>query len=176
MEVLDGGRRRRYCPDHLCRLQSAAPLHIGRCGACSNRRSQTTVRSPTSKPLPGCPFVRRHVREADNRNRTALRSQAGRRSDRAPHVHSSRCHGGTPVRSRCVGNALSAPITVNNSGIDARNGQAYHGRKTIATNGTPPTALGSRAKEGQRVEERQRRQLASCVRPCPRAASRTRVL
>ena len=63
-----------------------SPLHIAWCGACSNRRSQTTLRSALLKPIPGCPFVRRHVRETDNRNRTALRSQARRRSDRAPHV------------------------------------------------------------------------------------------
>jgi hypothetical protein len=36
-------------------------------------------------------------------------------------------------------------LTVNNSGIDARNGQAYHGRKTTTTNGTPPAVAHSRA-------------------------------
>ena len=78
-------------------------LHIARCGACSNRRSQTTVRSPLLKPLPGCPFVRRDVRETDNR----IGLRFGLRPGADPTVHhtskSSRCHGGTPVRSRCVG-------------------------------------------------------------------------
>jgi hypothetical protein len=36
--------------------------------------------------------------------------------------------------------------------------------------------LGSRSGEGQRAEERQRRQLASCVRSCTGATSRARVL
>ena len=80
-----------------------SPLHIARCGARSNRRSQATVRSPLLKPLPGCLFVRRHVRETDDR--TGLRF--GPRPGADPTVHhrsrSSRCHGGTPVRSRCVG-------------------------------------------------------------------------
>ena len=80
-----------------------SPLHIARCGARSSRRSQTTARSPILKPLPGCLFVRRHVRETDNRG--GLRF--GHRPGADPTVHhtskSSRCHGGTPVRSRCVG-------------------------------------------------------------------------
>ena len=49
------------------------------------------------------------------------------------------------------GDALSAPITVNNNGIDARNGQAYHGRKTTTTNGTRPAVARSRAGEGSRT-------------------------
>ena len=80
-----------------------SPLHIARCGARSNRRSQATVRSPLLKPLPGCLFVRRHVRETDNR----IGLRFGPRPGADPTVHhtskSSRCHGGTPVRSRCVG-------------------------------------------------------------------------
>ena len=47
------------------------PLRIDRCGARSNRRSKATIRSPifkrSSRPL----FVRRHVRETDDR--TGLR-------------------------------------------------------------------------------------------------------
>ena len=68
------------------------------------------------------------------------------------------------------------PFTMNNSGIDARNGQAYHGRKTTTTNGTRPAALGSRSGEGQRAQWQQRRRVASRVRSCPGAAGRTRVL
>jgi len=153
-----------------------SPRRIARCGARSNRRSQTTVHSPLLKPLPGCPFVRRHVRETDNR----IGLRLGPRPGADPTVYpTSNHHAATAVRLSEVdasGDALSAPITVNNSGIDARNGQAYHGRKTIATNGARPAAVGSRASEGQWAEERQRRQFASCVRPCPGAAGRTRVL
>ena len=45
-EVLDDDERRRYCLIIFagCELQ---PLHIARCGARSNRRSQATVRSPS---------------------------------------------------------------------------------------------------------------------------------
>ena len=142
-----------------------SPLRIARCGARSNRRSQATVRSPILKPLPDCPFVRRHVRETDNR----IGLRFGPRPGADPIVHhtskSSRCHGGTPVRSRCVGRcAERAQSQMNNSGIDARNGQAYHGRKTIATHGTRPAAWGSRSDEGQRAQWQQRRRLTSRVR------------
>jgi hypothetical protein len=110
-------------------------------------------------------------------NRIASRPQArcrsGRRTVRRNH------HAVTAVRlSESMRREMRSarPFTVNNSGIDARNGQAYHGRKTIATNGTRPAALGSRSGEGQRAEERQRRQLASCVRSCTGATGRARVL
>ena len=53
------------------------------------------------------------------------------------------------------------PFTMNNSGIDARNGQAYHGRKTTTTIGTRPTALGSRASEEHRTSRQRRRPLLS---------------
>lgn len=69
----------------------------------SNRRFQTTVRYPVLKRLPGRPVVRRHVRETGNR----IGLRFGLRPGADPIVHntstSSRCHGGTPVRSRCVG-------------------------------------------------------------------------
>ena len=80
-----------------------SPLCIARCGARSNRRSQATIRSLLLKALPGCLFVRRHVRETDGR----IGLRFGPRPGADPTVHhtskSSRCHGGTPVRSRCVG-------------------------------------------------------------------------
>ena len=63
-------------------------------------------------------------------------------------------HAATAVRLSEVdasGAALSAPITVNNNGIDARNGQAYHGRKTTTTNGTRPAVARSRAGKGDRA-------------------------
>jgi hypothetical protein len=74
------------------------------------------------------------------------------------------------------GDALSAPITVNDSSIDARNGQAYHGRKTTTTNETRPALARSRASEGQRAKWQQRRRLTSRVRPCPGAPGCARVL
>ena len=101
-EVLDDGQRRRYCRIIFAGCDSQPPPHrpmwstfeSAVSGHGSFPTSQTTswlsVRA-TSRPRNRQP------------NRTALRSQARRRSDRAPHVQSSRCHGGTPVRSRCVG-------------------------------------------------------------------------
>jgi hypothetical protein len=89
-----------------------SPLRIARCGACSDRRSQTTVRSHFSNHflvVPSCdvsPLNRQP-------NRTALRSQARRRSDRAARPNH---HAATAVRLSEVdasGDALSAPITVN---------------------------------------------------------------
>jgi hypothetical protein len=43
--VLDDVERRRYCLIIFAGC-TRGPLHIARCGARSNRRSQTTVRSP----------------------------------------------------------------------------------------------------------------------------------
>ena len=87
-----------------------SPLHIARCGARSNRRSQATVRSPLLKPLPGCLFVRRHVRETDNR----IGLRFGLRPGADPTVHhTSNHHAATAVRLSEVdasGDALSAPI------------------------------------------------------------------
>jgi hypothetical protein len=59
---LDDVERRRYCLIIFagCTVSS---LHIARCGARSDRRSQATVRSPLLKPHPGRLFVRRHVRK-----------------------------------------------------------------------------------------------------------------
>lgn len=173
--MLDDVSERRYIRVILAGCNTR-PLHIARCGARSNRRSQATVRSPFLKPLPGCLFVRRHVRETDNR----IGLRFGPRPGADPNVHHTfNHHAATAVRLSEVdasGDALSAPITVNNSGIDARNGQAYHGRKTIATNGTRPAALGSRASERQREKWRRRRLLTSRVRSCTGAAGRARVL
>ena len=149
-----------------------SPLRIAQCGARSDRRSQTTVRSPVLNSLPGCLFVRRHVREADNR----IGLRLGLRPGADPTVHdTSNHHAATAVRLSEVdasGDALSAPITVNNNGIDARNGQAYHGRKTTTTNGTRPALARSRTSEGRRAKRQRRRRLTSRVRPCSGAAGR----
>jgi hypothetical protein len=45
VEVLDDDRRRRYCRS-IFDGRTRDLLHIARCGACSNRRSQATIRSP----------------------------------------------------------------------------------------------------------------------------------
>jgi hypothetical protein len=102
---------------------------------------------PTSQATPGYLFVRRHVRETGSR----IGLRFGPRPSADPTVHdTSNHHAATAVRLSEVdasGDALSAPITVNNNGIDARNGQAYHGRKTTTTNETRPRTVGSRAGE-----------------------------
>ena len=152
-----------------------SPLCIARCGARSNRRSQTTVRSLILNSLPGCLFVRRHVRESTTESDCA--SVPGQAQIR-PYM--TRLIITLPRRYACQKSMRremrSARPTVNNSGIDARNGQAYHGRKTIATNGTRPASLDSRSGERQRVQWQQHRRVASRVRSGPGAAGRTRVL
>lgn len=84
-------------------------LRIDRCGARSNRRPQAAVRSLLLKPLPRCLFVRRHVRETDNRVGLRL----GPRPGADPTVHrTSNHHAATAVRLSEVdasGDALSAP-------------------------------------------------------------------
>jgi hypothetical protein len=107
---------------------------------------------------------------------TALRSQARRRSDGAPHVQIITL----PRRYACQKSIhremrSARPLTVNNSGIDARNGQAYHGRKTTTTNGTRPAVSRSCSREGQRKQRQRRGCVASRVRSRPGAAGRTRV-
>ena len=151
-EVLDDGRRRRYCRIIFAGCSSQPPPH---------RPMWSTFESavsghgsfPTSQTTSWL-SVRATSRPRNRRpNRTALRSQARRRSDRAPHVQIITL----PRRYACQKSMRremrsARPFTVNNSGIDARNGQAYHGRKTTTTNGTRPAALGSRSCEGQRTQ------------------------
>ena len=154
-----------------------SPLHIARCGARSNRRSQATVRSPLLKPLPGCLFVRRHVRETDNR----IGLRFGPRPGADPTVHhTSNHHAATAVRLSEVdasGDALSAPI---------HREQQRHRRSEWAgvswpkdddaRTGRGRRQLGSRSREGQRTQHQRRGRVASRVRSRPGAAGRTRVL
>ena len=170
MEVLDDGRQRRYCQNIFVGCCSQPPPHRP---MWSMFKSAVADHGsfPLLKPLLVVCWC--DVTSANRQpNRTALRSQARRRSDRARHVQSSRCPAERLSEVDASGDALSAPITVNNSGIDARNGQAYHGRKTIATNGTRPAALASRASEEHREKWQRRGLLTSRVRPCPGAAGR----
>ena len=103
-------------------------------------------------------------------NRTACRPQATRRSGSRNHHDAAMAVRLSEVDAS--GDALSAPITVNNNGIDARNGQAYHGRKTTTTNGTRPALARSRTSEERRAKRQRRRRLTSRVRPCSGAAGR----
>ena len=173
--MLDDGRQRRYCLIIFdgCSPQPPPPrpmwstFESAVSGHGSFPNSQTTswlsVRA-TSRPRNRSP------------NRTALRSRA-RRS--RPCTTRLNHHAATAVRLSEVdasGDAFSAPINVNNNGIDARNGQAYHGRQRTLTNETRPASLGSRSCEEQREHRERRGRVASRVRSCPGAASRTRVL
>ena len=96
--MLDDVERRRYCLIIFAGC-TVSPLHIARCGAHSDRRSQATIRSPLLNPHPGRLFVRRHVRKPTIE--PDCLSASGQVQIR--QSQSSRCHGGTLVRSRCVG-------------------------------------------------------------------------
>lgn len=176
MEVLDDSRRRRYCRIIFAGCCSQPPPHRPMWSMFESEVSDHD--SFLNSQLTPWSSVRAMSRPRNRQShRTALRSQARRRSDRALRVHINTL----PRRYACQksmrsGDALSAPITVNNNGIDARNGQAYHGRKTTTTNGTRPAVARSRASEGRRAKRQQRRRLTSRVRPCPGAAGRARVL
>ena len=175
MEVLDDGRRRRYRRS-ISLAATRSSLHIARCGAHSNRRSQATIRSPLLKPNPGLLFVRRHVREPMTKPDCAsVSGQAQIRQCTTRPNH----HAATATRLSEVdasGDALSAPIHRDKSNIDARNGQAYHSRKTTHTNGTRPAVLGARAGEEHGTRRRQRRRFTPRVRPRAGAPGRTGVL
>jgi hypothetical protein len=107
-------------------------------------------------------------------NRTALRSQ-----DQAQIRPCNKRHIITlPRRYACQESMRlemrsARSLTVNNSGIDARNGQAYHGRKTTTTNGTRPAVARSRAGKGSRARRYRCRCFAPCVRSSAGAPGRT---
>ena len=129
------------------------PLHIDRCGARSNRRSQATVRSPLLKPLPGRLFVRRHVRETDNRIGLRFGPRPGADPTRAPH----RPIITLPRRYACQKSMRremrsARPFTVNNERHRRSEWAGVSWPKDDATNGTRPAALGSRSCEGQRTQ------------------------
>ena len=127
------------------------------------------------KSLPGCLSVRHHVHESTTESDCASVSDQAqiRPCTTRPHHHAATATRLSEVDAS--GDALSAPITVKQQRIDARNGQAYHGRKTIATNGARPTALGSRAGETHPMFRERGKRFTSRVRPCPGATGRTRV-
>ena len=161
-EVLDDSRQRRYCRIIFGGCCSQPPPHRPLWSTFGSAVSDHGS-FPFLKPFPGCPSVRRHVRELGNR--VGLRFGLRPGADPTVH-HTSSHHAATAMRLSEVdasGDALSAPITVNINSIDARDGQAYHGRKTIATNGTRPAVAGSRAGEEYRTGQQRRRCFAPCV-------------
>ena len=88
-------------------------------------------------------------------------------------------HAATAVRLSEVdasGDALSAPITVNNNASTLGMGRRIMAERRSPRTGRSRPALGSRASEGQRAKSQQCRRLTPRVRPCPGAAGGTRVL
>ena len=171
-EVLDDGRRRRYCRIILAGCCSQPPPH----------RPMWSPFGPSVFRLRSVLQFSSHIWScvrATSRPQTDDRTglPVGLRPSADPAIviittaTAARLSGVDASRA-----ALSAPITVNINGIDARNGQAYHGRKTIAANGTRTTGLGSRTGEEHPMFRELRRRFTSRVRPRVGAASRARVL
>ena len=104
-KVLDDLSQRRYCRIIFAGCSSQPPPHRSMWSMFESAVSGHGSFA-TSQPLPGRLFVRRHVRETDDPN--GLRF--GPRPSADPTVHHrskpSPCHGGTPVRSRCVGRCV----------------------------------------------------------------------
>jgi hypothetical protein len=172
MEVLDDGRQRRYCRIIFAGCLSQPPPHRPMWSMFESAVSDNG--SFSSSQLASWLSVRATSHPRID-NRIGLRF--GLRPSADPTVHYASHINTLPRRYACQksmrsGDALSAPTRVNDNGIDARNGQAYHGRKTTTTNGTRPAVARSRASEGQRAKRQQRRRLISRVRPCPGAAGR----
>ena len=171
-EVLDDGRQRRYCRIIFAGCCSQPPLH---------RPVWSTFEPAVSDhgSFPNSQFASWLSVRATSRpridNRIGLRF--GSRPGADPTVHdTSNHHAATAVRLSEVdasGDALSAPITVNNNGIDAGDGQAYHGRKTTTTHGTRPAVARSRAGKGSRARRYRGAYFAPCVRSSAGAPGRT---
>ena len=167
-EVLDDSPQRRYCRIIFAGCHPQPPPHRPMWSmfkpAVSDHGSFSSFQLASWLPV-------RATSRPRIDNRIGLRF--GPRPGADPTVHSTfNHHAATAIRLSEVeasGDALSAPITVNNSGIDARIGQAYHGRKTT-TNGTRPAL--ARSSEGQRATRQRCRRLTSRVRRCPGAAGR----
>ena len=101
-EVLDDGRQRRYCRIIFAGCCSQPPPHRPMWSTFGSAVSDHDS-FPFLKPLPGCPFVRRHVREPGNRIGLRFGPRPGADPPIQHTSESSRCHGDTPVRCRCVG-------------------------------------------------------------------------
>jgi hypothetical protein len=172
-EVLDDGLQRRYCRIIFAGCSSQPPPHRPMWSMFESAVSDHDFVPHFSNHflvVPSC-----DVTSAKLTTESDCASVSGHAQIR-PCTTRPNHHAATAVRLSEVdasGDALSAPITVNNNGIDARNGQAYHGRKTTRTNGTRPAVARSRAGEGDRTDRYCRRHFAACVRPRAGAAGRT---
>ncbi len=174
--MLDDGWRRRYCQIIFAGCSLQPPPH---------RTKWSTFESAVSGH-DSFPTSQRHflvvcacdVTSAKPITESDCASVPGQAQvDRAPHVQIITL----PRRYACQKSMRremrsARPLTVNNSTIDARNGQAYHGRKTTTTNGTRRAVSRSCSRERQRKQRQRRGCVASRVRSRPGAAGRTRVL
>ena len=178
-EVLDDGRAAALLSNSSSPAAARNPLHIARCGARSNRRSQATVRSLLLNSLPGC-LIRATSRPRNRRSeRTALRPQA--RAQIRPVLQtskSSRCHGDYACQTSMHRSRTQCAHSLQNeqrTGIDAQNGQAYHGRTD--DDHERDAAGGNRARARAKDSGHQRRRrgrVASRVRSRAGAAGRAR--
>lgn len=148
--MLDDGRQRRYCLIIFAGCSPQPPPHrpiwstfeSAVSGHGSFPNSQTTFLVVCSCDVTSA----KPIAESDC---ASVPGQAQIR--RAPHVQIITL----PLRYACQKSMRremrsARPFTVNNRGIDARNGQAYHGRQTTITNETRRASLGSRSWEEQR--------------------------
>ena len=146
-EVLDDGRRRRYCRIIFVGCHSQPPPHRPMWSMFESAVSDhDSFLNSQLTPLVVCSCDVTSAKPTIASDCASVPGQAQIRPCTTRPNH----HAATAIRLSEVdasGDALSAPITVNNNGIDARNGQAYHGRKTTTTNGTRPALARSRASE-----------------------------
>ena len=177
-EVLDVDRAAALPSDHLRWLHLAAPStspdveHVRIAGLRPRFVPQLL------KPVHGRLFVRRHVRESDDR--TGLRFGLRPGPDPAAQPHRRNRHAAAAIRRPVSTREEPHPVrpiqSESNISIDAQNGQAYHGRKTTTTNGTRPAVRGSRTAEEPRKRQPRRQLIAPRVRSSFGAASRARML
>jgi hypothetical protein len=144
-----------------------SPLRITRCGARSDRRSQTPVGSHVSNHflvVPSCDVT--SAKQTTESDCASVPRQAQiRPCTTRPIITLPRRYACQKSMRREMRSAR--PFTVNNNGIDARNGQAYHGGKTTTTNGARPAVARSCA------GKEYRRCFAPCVRSRAGAPGRT---
>jgi hypothetical protein len=172
MEVLDDGRQRRCCRSIFAGCCSQPPPHRpmwSMFGSAVSDHGSFLNSQLTTLVVCSCDVT--SAKPTIESDCASVLGQAQIRPCTARPNH----HAATAMRLSEVdasGDALSAPITVNNNGIDARNGQAYHGRKTTTTNGTRPALARSCSSERQRAKRERYRRLTSRVRPCAGAPGR----
>ena len=165
-----GGRR-------YCRIIFAgchrSPLRIARCGARSNRRPQATVRSHFSDEflvVPSC-----DVTSAKLAAESDCISASGQMQIRLSNSsESSPCHGGTPVRSRCVGRCAQRAHSLRTTAASTLG----MGRRIMAERRRPRTGRGRRwrartqARNNGRADNVADSSLRAFVRALARQAAR----